>query len=168
MRQLVEVSIRYFVLTVIFSKSSDKMPSKLFVFTLLTVAWAASLAKHDQEPQCYSRFDYEYKVVQKLVDLDNGQNEQKGNSAAQLDRIKAIEAELENINSTSQEKLQTLENADREQYEIVSELKTALEEVRSQKEVLVTEIEKLKDKSVEIKGMYFVIYCMLFLFWLCF
>ena len=138
------------------------MVSKLIILTFLTVAWAASLSKPEHEPQCYSRFDYEYKVVQKLVDLDNDRNEQKGNNAEQLDRIKVIEAELENINTTSQEKLQALENADREQDESEKELKTALEEVRSQNAVLETEIEKLKEKSGEIKGIYDVIFYMLF------
>ena len=123
------------------------MASILIIFSLLTVAWAASLSKLEHEPQCYSRFDYEYKVVQKLVDLDNSQNEQKGNNAAQLDRIKAIESELEKINTT-------LVDADREQGETIKELKTTLEEVTKQNEALVAEIEILKDKSGGIKGMY--------------
>ena len=33
--------------------------------------------KHEEEPQCYSRFDFEYKTVQKLVALENAYSELK-------------------------------------------------------------------------------------------
>ena len=101
-----------------------KMASKFVFVSLLSVALAVSLSKLEQEPQCYSRFDYEYKVVQKLVDLENKQNRQKEDNAATQEMIKASEAEL----STLKEKLHTLESAEKEHDETVNEMKAELEE----------------------------------------
>ena len=149
----VDILRRNSVWTVTYSKSVDKMTSKFVILACIAVAWAASLSESEHEPQCYSRFDYEYKVVQKLVDLDNGQKEQKGNNVAQSDKIEAIEAEMENINSTSHEKLQKLENFNREQMETTKELRTVLDEVKNQNKALLAEIEKLKDKPEENRGI---------------
>ena len=129
------------------------MLPRLVILAYVAVTWAAP--HHEPEPQCYSRFDYEYKVVQKLVDLGNDQKEQKVANAAQSDKIKAIEAEMENINSTSQEKLQTQTGA-------IKELRTELDAVKSQNEVLV---EKMKDKPAENKGFIIIIIIIIIIYY---
>ena len=168
-----------------------EMAPKFVIVSLLSVIWAVSPSKQEHEPQCYSRFDYEYKVVQKLVDLENKQREQKENNAAQLDslkvmfekgveninitlgktnraqdetnnelktvieaqvdRIKTTETELENINSTCREMLQTLETAKKEQDESVGEMKTKITQFENQSELLSKEIEKINTRT---QGMY--------------
>ena len=138
----------HFVWTVSCANEVIKMALKLVFVSLLSVALAVSLSKLEQEPQCYSRFDYEYKVVLKLVDLENKQNRQKEDNAATQEMIKASEAEL----STLKEKLHTLESAEKEHDETANEMKAELEEVKSQNENLVTEIENLKEKTLETKG----------------
>ena len=128
------------------------MLPRLVILAYVAVTWAAP--HHEPEPQCYSRFDYEYKVVQKLVDLGNDQKEQKVANAAQSDKIKAIEAEMETMKLTSEEKLQTLEKVHREQTETIKELRAVLDEVKSQNEILV---EKMKEKQTENKGFIIII-----------
>ena len=46
-----------------------------FLCLLQMVTITFGLPKQDDEPHCYSRFDYEFKVVQKLVALENAYSE---------------------------------------------------------------------------------------------
>ena len=46
-----------------------------FLCLLQMVTITFGLPKQDDGPHCYSRFDYEFKVVQKLVALENAYSE---------------------------------------------------------------------------------------------
>ena len=60
------------------------------------------------EPQCSSRFDYEYKVVQKLVDLENSRIQQDKTIEELMKKNSDLETEIENIRSVSKETIATL------------------------------------------------------------
>lgn len=57
----------------------------------------ASQSMSDMEPQNYSRFDYDYKVVQKQFELEHGRNEQQAIN-------KALGIELENAKTITEER----------------------------------------------------------------
>lgn len=76
------------------------------------------------EPQCSSRFDYEYKVVQKLVDLENDNKEQKQINEKLMIKNLDLQTEIDNIKNGSKEAITTLQN---ECKEANQELKSALE-----------------------------------------
>ena len=56
------------------------------LITFITVC--ALVGDREPEPQCYSRFDYKYTVVQKLFELEQGAKEQRAIN-------KALEKDLE-------------------------------------------------------------------------
>ena len=56
-------------------------------FCFILAPWFVSA----NEPQCYSRFDYEYKVVQKLFELENSQKQH-------FEKINALEHEVNKYN----------------------------------------------------------------------
>ncbi|XP_053383564.1 complement C1q-like protein 4 [Mercenaria mercenaria] len=47
-----------------------------FILTYFCIT-SSLLGSLEEEPKCFSRFDYEYKVVQKLAELENKQKEQQ-------------------------------------------------------------------------------------------
>ena len=68
--------------------------STLLVSFVITTAW---VLMSDMEPQNYSRFDYECKVVQKQFELEHRRNEQQAIN-------KALEIELENAKTITEER----------------------------------------------------------------
>ena len=58
-------------------------------------------AKRDIEPNCYSRFDYEYKVVQKIVALENECSELHETNDELRTEIGDLSNKVEGNNSTS-------------------------------------------------------------------
>ena len=86
----------------------------LLISFVITTAWALM---SDMEPQCYSRFDYEYKVVQKLFELEHGRNEQQAIN-------KALEIKLENAKTITEERIRVLETEN-------EQLKVVLDEMKS-------------------------------------
>lgn len=50
--------------------------------------------KHEGEPQCYSRFDYEYKTVRQLVALEDAFSELKTKNEELLKRTELLENEI--------------------------------------------------------------------------
>ena len=50
--------------------------------------------KHEGEPQCYSRFDYEYKTVRQLVALEDVFSELKTKNEELLKRTELLENEI--------------------------------------------------------------------------
>ena len=63
-----------------------------------------------KEPQCSSRFDYEYKVVQKLVDLENSNRKHDKIIEELLKKNLALETEIEDIKNVSKETIATLQS----------------------------------------------------------
>lgn len=68
----------------------------LFYFKCVVLPCAIITPDHDGEPQCYSRFDYEYKVVQKIVALENMYSDLKTKNSE-------LKAEIEGLKSSGQE-----------------------------------------------------------------
>ena len=98
------------------------------------------------EPQCTSRFDYEYKVVQKLVDLENSKREQDKMIEELMKKNSILETEIESIRNVSKETIVTLTS---EFKETNKEIKAALEVARDAIDSLTTRVENL---SSSFKG----------------
>lgn len=119
----------------------------LFKLGLLSCFIAVCVAM-ENEPQCYSRFDYEYKVVQKLVELEQKQ--------------KQCDAEIQALQSfgkAREEKILYLENAHKEQVEINKELagknkdlEKSIETVRNETTALMSDIDGVAKPVRERKG----------------
>ena len=104
----------------------------------------------ENEPQCYSRFDYEYKVVQKLVELEQKQ--------------KQCDAEIQALQSLGKARegmILYLENAHKEQVVINKELagknkelEKSIETARNETTTLISELEGMPKalESRENKG----------------
>ena len=63
------------------------------------------------ESQAYSRFEYEYRVLQKLVDLENENKEQNQKIEELMEKKLEIETEIDDIRNVSKETIVTLQNA---------------------------------------------------------
>ena len=96
------------------------------------------------EPQCSSRFDYEYKVVQKLVDLENSKREQ--DKIILMKKNSVLETEIENIRNASIETIATLQSKYKETNK---EMKAALEVSRDAIDSLTTQVENLSSSFKE-------------------
>ena len=92
------------------------------------------------EPQCSSRFDYEYKVVQKLVDLENYRIQQDKTIEELMKKTSDLETEIESIRSVSKETIATLRS---ELKETVDGLKVEANALKSRDDNL---DNSLKDK----------------------
>ena len=103
------------------------------------VIMASPVFSHN-EPQCSSRFDYEYKVVQKLVDLENANKEQKQINEELMMKNSDFETEVDNIKNVSKEAIATLQNQCKEANK---ELKSALEVASSAWQSLTTKVGTL-------------------------
>ena len=100
------------------------------MFTLTPVS--ASLVDWQNEPQCSSRFDYEYKVVQKLVDLENANKEQK----QKLTDLENANKEQKQINEEIMKKHAQLESEVDNTRNVASECRQANDELKDALEVL--------------------------------
>ena len=99
-------------------------------------------AVSQNEPQCSSRFDYEYKVVQKLVDLENFKTEQNEINKQLMRRNKDLETEIENLRNSSKEAILNLQS---ECKEANKEFKANLEVANNAIEALATKVENLSN-----------------------
>ena len=79
-----------------------------------TMVMMVSPVFSQNEPQCSSRFDYEYKVVQKLVDLENSKREQDKMIEELMKKYSILETEIENIKNVNKETIATLQSEYRE------------------------------------------------------
>lgn len=52
------------------------------------------LSVYCEEPQCYSKFDYDFKILQKLSELETKQREQQQTIDSQMLKIKALQDEI--------------------------------------------------------------------------
>lgn len=75
----------------------------LFYFQFVVMTCAVVTPEHDREPQCYSRFDYEYKVVQKIVALENMYNELKTKNSELRMEIESLKSTNEGLKSSEGE-----------------------------------------------------------------
>lgn len=98
-------------------------------FCFILAPWFVSA----NEPQCYSRFDYEYKVVQKIFELENSQKQH-------FEKINALEHELSNFKTESQEELTKLEDAN-------VKLTATLEDMNKRIENLTTQVQNIKESN---------------------
>ena len=69
-----------------------KMTFVSFLCFLQMVTITFGFPKQDDEPNCYSRFDYEFKVVQKLVAVENAYSELKTTN-------EVLQREIDNLKS---------------------------------------------------------------------
>lgn len=136
------------------------MMLRIFILGWITAIWAAST----REPDCYSRFDYEYKVVQKLIELENAQKEQVQINKDQLERIKALEMDIEMANRTAQEKTSTLKKSLDEVLETNNEMKAALEEANNKNKNITVEVENIKRSKQHRGDIIILIYLVFFIF----
>ena len=109
----------------------------LFV-SLVLIALSCALMD-DMEPQCYSRFDYEYKVVQKLFELENARKQQE-------EFNKALEVEVENTKTVSEKNRATLEDKNRELQSVVEEMKNTMDALIKEVQTFKTQLEEMNGK----------------------
>ena len=113
----------------------------LFV-SLVLIALSCALM-NDMEPQCYSRFDYEYKVVQKLFELENARKQQE-------EFNKALEVDVENTKTVSEKNRVTLEDKNREVQSAVEEMKSTMDTLIKEVQTLTAQLEEMKGKNEQI------------------
>ena len=103
------------------------------------------------EPQCSSRFDYEFKVVQKLFMLENAHNEQ-------LEINKALRTEINSMKLTRQEQSEEIKN-----------MKAVLQDTNNRNKDLVSTVESMKNVSAGNRGNCLILFLfILFLFYFIF
>ena len=111
---------------------------------IITIRAACALVSgREPEPQCYSRFDYEYKVVEKLFELENGAKEQQTLN-------KAWEIELETIKSVIEQRVGALEKNN-------AQLNIDIEDMKIENEGLKSEVETMKAQLLELKGKHWTL-----------
>ena len=96
------------------------------------------MSRREPEPQCHSRFDYEYEVVEKLFELENGAKEQHTLN-------KAWENELETTKSVIEQRVGVLEKNN-------AQLNIDIEDMKIVNEGLKSEVESMKAQLLELKG----------------
>ena len=114
----------------------------LFIIALLVTSdfsYAMGMRQRE-EPQCNSRFDYEYKVLQKLLELETSQKElqetikiQQDTIAAQGDTLKDYERSLKETTSSLDEAMVKINETGRELKETVSSLGDARTKINESK-----------------------------------
>ena len=72
-----------------------------------------------EEPRCYSRFDYEYKVIQRLFLLDQSHKELQEAMEGNHNKLKEA---LEIVSRTNEEQLEKLRENDKIQEERIHEM----------------------------------------------
>ena len=133
---------------------------KILLITALLTLYIAIFANASfrDEPQCYSRFDYEFKVVQKLFMLENAYNEQ-------LEINKALRTEINSMKQTGQEQSEELKG-----------MKAVLQDTNNRNKALASTVESMKNVSAGNRGnclisflfhFIFIIFLLL-LFFVCF
>ena len=86
-----------------------------FLFLMVIAKFCAyPLDEDGEEPRCYSRFDYDYKVIQKLFLLDQSQKELQDTMEANHNELKEA---LETVSRTNEEQLEKLRENDKIQEE---------------------------------------------------
>ena len=115
------------------------MKAILIVIFCLFITVCALEINSKHEPQCYSRFDYEYKVVQKLVELENDAKEQRAVN-------KALESKLESTKSETEQRIEAIEKRNGQLYNNnIEDMNIVIEELKS-------EIQTMKAQLLELKG----------------
>ena len=109
----------------------------------LFITTCALVSDMEPEPQCYSRFDYEYKVVQKLFELEQGAKEQRTIN-------KALEKDLESTKSGIEQRLGILENKN-------EQLNIYIEDMKIVNEGLKNEVHAMKAQLLELKGKHRIV-----------
>ena len=118
-------------------------------FLLMNIQGANCFARqldsnHAQEPQCRSQFDYEYKVVQKIVALENICGDLKTENSELRTEVNELRAEIKTATNELQTESQTTMNKFKE------EIQTAIHELKVECQTITNEIENLKSKTAGI------------------
>ena len=107
---------------------------------------------HDgQEPQCYSRFDYEYKVIQKLVQLEEWKKELSETVEAQRETTAAQEAEIKSLSDKLGASDQSLKETISSQKELRETTKTQRETITAQEAEIKSLFDKLGESDQSLK-----------------
>ena len=114
---------------------------KILLITALLTLYIAIFANASfrDEPQCYSRFDYEFKVVQKLFMLENAYNEQ-------LEINKALRTEINSMKQTGQD------------------MKAVLQDTNNRNKALASTVESMKNVSAGNRGNCLILFLIHFIF----
>ena len=107
-----------------------------FILCVAMALMANPVSSHMDEPQTYSRFEYEYKVLQKLVDLENANKEQNKINGELMKKNMDLETEIDDIKNVSSE-----------YKEANKELEAALEVERNSLQSLSSRVENLSRSS---------------------
>ena len=97
-----------------------------------------------QEPQCRSQFDYEYKVVQKIVALENICGDLKTENSELRTEVNELRAEIKTATNELQTESQTTMNKFKE------EIQTAINQLKVECQTTTNEIQDLKSKTAGI------------------
>ena len=112
-------------------------------------------SNHAQEPQCRSQFDYEYKVVQKIVALENICGDLKTENSELRTEFNELRAEIKTTTNELQTECQTTANEFKEEIhaaldEFKEEIQIAMSEMKVEFQTITKEIEDLKSKTAGI------------------
>ena len=66
----------------------------MFLFLCLVITVVNGFSFKNDEPQCLSRFDYDYKVLQKLVALENQQTKQQETIVQQQNELNKLRRQI--------------------------------------------------------------------------
>ena len=66
----------------------------MFLCLCLVITVVNGFSFENDEPQCLSRFDYDYKVLQKLVELENKQTQQQETIVQQQNELNKLRRHL--------------------------------------------------------------------------
>ena len=79
-----------------FSKEMEEICLLLVVLCIIgTTTCMGAINEEPEEPRCYSRFDYDYKVVQHLVTLKEAETELRETIAKLQERVSHLEKTAE-------------------------------------------------------------------------
>ena len=85
----------------------------------------------NREPNCYSRFDYEYKVLQRLIQLEDSQNGLKEKLAANENEKEELKREIKRLEESQRDLTGKLVENELEKDELKDELTRISELVSS-------------------------------------
>ena len=119
-------------------------------FLLMNIQGANCFARqldsnHGQEPQCRSQFDYEYKVVQKIVALENICGDLKTENSELRMEVNELRVELKAATNELRTESQTTAN------EFKEEIQTAVNVLKVEFQTITSEIDDLRGKIAGMK-----------------
>ena len=99
----------------------------------------------NREPNCYSRFDYEYKILQRLIQLEESQNGLNEKLAASENEKDELKREIKRLEESQQDLTEKLMGNELEKGELKRAFAEKLAVNEQEKDELKDEINRISD-----------------------